>query len=155
MSFIDNCNKNPEILIDGFFDEFRWLSNFHLCEIPYHRFIYPSSENAFQAEKTILLSRRIPFTTCSPNEAKKEGRRLILRKGWENIKLSRMEQILRIKFAIPELKEKLIATGNAGLIEGNYWHDNFWGDCRCYKCEDFEGENQLGILLMKIRGEIK
>lgn len=33
------------------------------------------------------------------------------------------------------------------------WHDNFWGNCTCVKCENIEGQNWLGKLLMKVRDE--
>ena len=65
-----------------------------------------------------------------------------------------MEELLRLKFAQPYLRDLLIATGEQKLIEGNYWHDNFWGSCSCEKCGD-KGENHLGRLLMKLRSEYK
>lgn len=49
------------------------------------------------------------------------------------------------------LKKKLLETGDAELIEGNYWHDNTWGQCYCPRCKNKIGENHLGKLLMKIR----
>jgi predicted NAD-dependent protein-ADP-ribosyltransferase YbiA (DUF1768 family) len=66
-----------------------------------------------------------------------------------------MEAALRKKFAIPELREKLLATGDAWLEEGNHWHDNFWGVCHCIDCQDEMGWNHLGKLLMKIRADIR
>ena len=66
-----------------------------------------------------------------------------------------MEDYLTCKFAIPELREKLLATKDAELIEGNWWHDNFWGNCLCSKCKDIQGKNMLGKLLMKEREQIK
>jgi hypothetical protein len=39
------------------------------------------------------------------------------------------------------------------LIEGNWWHDNFYGSCTCNKCVN-KGENNLGKILMKIREEL-
>lgn len=38
-----------------------------------------------------------------------------------------------------------MATGNEMLVEGNNWHDKFWGVC------GGEGENHLGKMLMHIR----
>ena len=58
------------------------------------------------------------------------------------------------KFRIPELREKLLATGNEELIEGNFWCDNTWGNCLCAECQDIPGRNMLGMLLMKVREEI-
>lgn len=60
-----------------------------------------------------------------------------------------MEKILKAKFG-GNLKNKLKTTGNTTIIEGNYWHDNFWGSCHCLKCKG-KGQNHLGNLLMKIR----
>jgi predicted NAD-dependent protein-ADP-ribosyltransferase YbiA (DUF1768 family) len=57
-----------------------------------------------------------------------------------------MEQLLRQKFAGPRAF-LLAATSPAELIEGNTWHDTFWGVC------DGIGENNLGRLLMKIRDD--
>ena len=66
-----------------------------------------------------------------------------------------MYQGLKLKFSDPILKEKLLATGNEKLEEGNWWHDNFWGNCYCPKCKNIEGVNKLGKLLMLLRKELK
>ena len=55
---------------------------------------------------------------------------------------------LRYKFSNPDLKEKLLATGNEELVEGNWWGDQYWGIC------DGIGKNKLGKLLMKVRKEL-
>ena len=65
-----------------------------------------------------------------------------------------MEDCLRAKFAIPELKEMLLATGDEELIEGTWWHDQFWVVCY-FDQHKGEGQNHLGKLLMKIREELK
>jgi hypothetical protein len=65
-----------------------------------------------------------------------------------------MQRALSLKFnQNPNLKEQLIKTGEAQLVEGNYWHDNFWGNCFCDQCEGLEGENKLGVLLMELRDD--
>ena len=50
-----------------------------------------------------------------------------------------------------DLREKLFKTGDLLLVEGNYWHDNYWGDCFCDKCKGRKGENFLGRILMNVR----
>ena len=60
-----------------------------------------------------------------------------------------MEDFLRQKFTDSDLKEKLLATGDAELIEGNHWGDVIWGVCNGI------GENNLGKLLMNIRNDLK
>ena len=65
------------------------------------------------------------------------------------MKIDIMRQVLKSKFTQnPELKAKLIATGDAELIEGNNWNDRFWGVCRGV------GQNHLGKLLMEVRAEL-
>jgi predicted NAD-dependent protein-ADP-ribosyltransferase YbiA (DUF1768 family) len=59
-----------------------------------------------------------------------------------------MKQLLKLKFNNPDLQQKLIATYPEELIEGNYWHDTYWGVC------EGVGENHLGKLLMEIRNEL-
>lgn len=66
-----------------------------------------------------------------------------------------MRQLLELKFNQPEFREKLLLTQDEDLIEGNWWHDNIWGDCSCPKCKDIPGKNRLGILLMEIRSQLQ
>lgn len=66
-----------------------------------------------------------------------------------------MENLIREKFKNPELREKLLSTSDAELVEGNTWHDNVWGNCNCPRCIEIEGQNNLGKTLMKIRKEIR
>ncbi len=137
-----------EDAILGFFGKYRFLSNYHLCDIKCEDgFIYPSSENAFMAYKTMDMDVRLLFTECTPKEAKAMGQKVKLRDGWDNIRLNVMESILRLKFNLPGLKNLLLATENKYLVESNYWNDTYWGQCNGV------GENNLGKLLMKIRSE--
>ena len=62
-----------------------------------------------------------------------------------------ISKILEEKFKNPSLRERLLKTDECELIEGNYWHDNFWGMCTCDHCKDKAKHNHLGKLLMKIR----
>jgi len=52
------------------------------------------------------------------------------------------------------LKKRLKNTEGYELIEGNFWHDCYWGNCSCEKCKNIEGQNVLGRLLMKVRTAI-
>jgi predicted NAD-dependent protein-ADP-ribosyltransferase YbiA (DUF1768 family) len=51
----------------------------------------------------------------------------------------------------PELGKLLVETHPATLVEGNWWHDQFWGDCTCKKHADIPGANMLGKRLMRVR----
>jgi predicted NAD-dependent protein-ADP-ribosyltransferase YbiA (DUF1768 family) len=60
-----------------------------------------------------------------------------------------MDLLLQQKFAIPEIRERLLSTGDEDIIEVNTWGDVFWGVC------GNRGENYLGKLLMRIRSNIR
>lgn len=139
----------------GFRGERFFLSNYYVCKITYEGIDYSSVEAAFQAAKTLHVEKRMEIAEMSPDLAKKAGRRVELRPDWEEVKFSIMEELLRIKFSNPMLRDKLIATGDEELVEYNTWHDNIWGDCDCEKCANIPGQNNLGKLLMKIRSELK
>lgn len=132
---------------------FKYLSNFSLDPVKYEGIFYKTSENAFQAAKTLDYNERRKFKDVDPGTAKKMGRKVELRKDWESVKDQVMLEILRIKFSESELKTKLLSTGNRKLVEGNIWHDCTWGVCRCARCGN-KGENRLGILLMQVRSEL-
>jgi len=60
----------------------------------------------------------------TPGKAKRLGRSIELRDGWDNLKLHYMRVILEIKFSDPELMKMLQNTSGAHLIEGNTWVTN-------------------------------
>jgi len=136
--------------------DYKFLSNFWKAEITYEGIKYPSSEHAYQASKTLEVVERqaiADLTKCG--DAKRAGRKVTLRKDWDDVKDGIMLDILRIKFSMhPDLKQKLIDTGDAILVEGNTWHDKHFGVCYCDECNGL-GKNMLGELLMKVREECK
>lgn len=141
-------------MINCFEREYAFLSNFYPSPIEYEGIKYPTVEAAFQAAKTPDLHMKMAIaTTDHPGKAKRMGRKVVLREDWEEIKDKVMEDCLRLKFSDPVLREKLLATEDEELEEGNWWHDNYWGSCYCSRCGDV-GKNKLGYLLMKIRKEI-
>lgn len=71
-----------------------------------------------------------------------------MRKDWEQIKISLMREIVQAKFEQnPQLKDMLLATGNAYLEEGNTWGDRTW------ETVNGIGANHLGRILMDVREE--
>lgn len=135
-------------MIDKFEEENWFLSNFYPSPIVYEGIAYPTVEHAYQAAKTLDMRARQKISLLrSPNAAKKMGRIVDIRADWEEIKLAVMYDCLRLKFADPILKQKLLDTGSVQLVEGNWWGDVFWGVCKG------KGQNHLGKLLMRIRSE--
>ena len=152
-------------VIDSFDEEFRWLSNF------YYHDKGVTVEHLFQASKPHkdeLWSSGydddlIPVTTWqevilqadTPGKAKRLGRKAPLRKDWDKARGKVMYNALVDKFNVRMLGDWLVATGDVLLIEGNRWHDNYWGNCTCRKCKHLLGHNHLGILLMRVRDELR
>ncbi len=147
---------HPPDHINSFYDEWSFLSNFAASAIVVNGHEYPTVEHAFQAFKTTNKDEheRIRLAS-SPGQAKQIGRRVMLRPEWEGTKDAFMFRLLRIKFSDPWMRQHLDETGVALLVEGNTWHDNYWGNCSCAKCKNTPGLNKLGVLLMKIRKEIR
>lgn len=145
-------------VIDSFTGRWRILSNFspHALELGGIR--YPTSEHAFQALKTLDPEERAQVAAQrTPGAAKRLGRHVQLRRDWPQVRFEVMHRVLVAKFApYTGRRELLVATGDARIIEGNVWHDQLWGDCRCGREECAEpGENRLGILLQSLRWEIR
>ena len=138
-------------MIDSFSGEYRFLSNFYQAEVEFEGMMYPSTEHAYQAAKTLDLKSRAMFQGGTAGQAKRLGQVIILRDDWthDNVKISVMYAVLLDKFTRhQDLRKQLIATSPNELIEGNTWNDTFWGVC------DGKGKNHLGKLLMSIRQEI-
>jgi ribA/ribD-fused uncharacterized protein len=136
--------------INSFSDDHDYLSNFFYSDVVYEGILYPSIENAFQAAKTLSVEERRQFVSRLPGQAKRLGRKIKLRPDWEEIKIQVMTDLVRYKFNVhADLKQKLLATGDAELVEGNTWHDTFWGVC------DGVGRNELGKILMQARAEFQ
>ena len=144
-------------VINRFDGEYSFLSNFAHRPITIKGKTWVTVEHIFQAAKTLDEDMREQIRIAStPGIAKQMGRKVHLRSDWEQIKQDVMLKSVRLKFRqYPGLKEHLLSTKDAILIEGNKWHDNTWGDCQCPKCQKIEGENLLGQILMQVREELK
>ena len=148
--------------INRFRGEYRFLSNFYEAEFEYEGIIYPTSEHAYQERKTNDPETREWIRSAeTAMECAIRGRskrtKNVMRKDWFDIKGEVMHPIVREKFRQnPELARKLIETRDATLIEGNYWHDNYFGVCTCKKCHSSgQALNMLGNILMNIRESMK
>jgi len=138
-------------IIKEFRNKYHFLSNFFPVKIIIDGLEYNSTEHYFQSMKFIDPKiqeqvRNAPTASI----AKKIAKKFRKREDWYEIRLNVMERALRVKFDILELREKLIATDEMYLQEGNRWNDTFWG----VDLNTGKGENHLGRLLMKIRTKL-
>ena len=167
-------------MIDSFTGEYRFLSNFYPSEIEYQGIKYPTNEHFYvgmkvndpqiiSKEASIYLKnldisndgaysvdeiRRLIAQIPTSGKVKRFGRLMKLRQDWDDVRLKVMNYGVRQKFTKHEnLKHLLLSTGDERLIEGNTWHDNFFGTCSCSKCGN-KGKNHLGKILMTVRDEI-
>lgn len=135
--------KETEDAITKFRGDYHFLSNFYAAEVTYNGITYHNNEAAFQAQKDVTKAHEFAALT-NPVMAKRNGRKVHLRSDWEEVKVGIMEEIVRCKFTQnPELRKKLLDTGDRLLIEGG--SDNFWGNSK----------NTLGKILMKVRYELR
>lgn len=143
--------------IEDFQGDYYFLSNFAPAPVELDGVRYPTVEHAYQAAKTLDPEERENIRQAStPALAKKLGRKVTKRPAWPDLKVDLMRELVRQKFAgQPDLKKRLLATDQAELVEGNTWHDNFWGDCRCARCASSPGQNWLGRILMDVRRQLQ
>jgi ribA/ribD-fused uncharacterized protein len=130
--------------VTAFRGPYSFLSNFHIEADGL------TGEHRFQAAKCVTGTEveRI-LSAPSPAAAKAAGRRVQLRPDWETVKIDVMRNIVAHKFEDPELRQQLLATDDAELIEGNTWGDRFWGT------DNGRGANWLGRILMETRAAIR
>lgn len=133
-------------MIDRFGGRYAFLSNFYDAPLEYDGIIYANSEAAFQAQKAADPDRRYDFINISASEAKRLGRRVVMRSDWIEVRYNIMYKVCREKFKQnPQLLELLLDTGDEELVEGNTWGDRTWGRVNGV------GENWLGLILMALR----
>ena len=98
--------------IDSFKEEHRFLSNFYQTPVNYKGLVYPNGEAAFQAQKCSNEEDKVKYTLIkNPVRAKQMGKKEPnLPANWGELSLEVMLGVLRAKFAVPEMAEKLLAT---------------------------------------------
>jgi ribA/ribD-fused uncharacterized protein len=148
--------------IENFREDYFFMSNMYVLENPVDT-IYgiqvPTSEHAYQADRfTSFVAHEMVANTDDGIRAKNLARYLLKigveqRPDWDFIKVTRMHEINAQKYARnTEIAEKLIATGDKELVEGNVWDDRFWG---VSPVGSRDGQNHLGRILMRLRYELQ
>ncbi len=131
----------------------REFSNFTPFPIDLDGKRWPSVEHYYQAQKFAdpELQQKIRKAE-KPAIAKSlaDKHKAAIRPDWEEVKEAAMERAVRRKFELyTELRALLLATGEEELAEAAPT-DYHWGIGR-----DGSGLNKLGLLLMRIRAELR
>jgi len=153
-------------MIESFTGRWRFLSNFWPSKIEHQGITYPTLEHYYVSMKvkndqqidgkyiTMIDCRELIAKMPDPAKVKQFGKIIKVRKDWDDVKLDVMLWGIREKFKQEDLKQMLLDTGDEELVEGNWWHDNFFGVCTCGPCQG-EGQNNLGKIIMKVRDELR
>jgi ribA/ribD-fused uncharacterized protein len=144
--------------IETFQKENRYLSNMwrleHWLNTPCG-IIVPTSEHYYQSVKfRDPDTQKAVAMTDNGIEAKKLAEHLenageVLIDEWKIVKLGVMRVAVWNKFLQnPELRKRLLDTGDEELVEGNNWGDRFWG---VDPPGSDNGKNHLGKIIMGVR----
>jgi ribA/ribD-fused uncharacterized protein len=140
-------------IINGFFGEYRWLSNFYDADIVYEDIYFPSVEHAYVYSKYNTKPKELTqFLELTSGQVKRLGKTIDIRSDFDEIKVDVMAELIFCKFSDrnPELVQKLLSTGEAHISETNSWGDTFWG-------VNLEGVglNMLGKIIMARREQLQ
>lgn len=153
-----HARRTPLDVVEEFSGEFEFLSNFHVQPFVWQKQVAPSAEHHYSAAKTASLPEKaLIYSQATPGRAKREGQKATLTPGWDDhLKTPCMASIIEAKFPHGSpMAQRLLMTGEALLIEGNVWHDNYWGQCTCERHYHWPGKNMLGRLLMNRRTALR
>ena len=142
------------------------LDNFSAFNVTHEQALYPTVEHAYQALKLIYtasgdrdedVTLRARYAEMirnanSAHEAKKLAYNKAIephvRTDWNEVKLCLVEQLLRAKYQRHEYVRKTLKRTKGLVIVEDSPIDSFWG-----RGPDWQGQNHLGQLWMKIRDE--
>ena len=146
--------KMDEVI--GFYPrEFYPFDNFSSFKVEWNGYLFSSVEEAYQAASFMGSDEELVEKikkSYSADEAQRiaYANRDKRREDWDDVKVSIMEELLRLKIEQnPYVKKKLLQTGDYMIVEDSP-KDDFWG-----WGPNRNGQNNLGKLWMKLRGELK
>jgi len=104
-----------------------------------HAYQYAKAKRGSDKAKIILAD--------TPTQAKRIGKHCEAIPDWNSKKYAIMVDLIRKKFSIPSMKERLLAVEEP-IIEHNTWGDTYWGVC------GGQGKNNLGKIITTVRQEL-
>ena len=146
--------KMDEVI--GFYPrEFYPFDNFSSFKVEWNGYLFSSVEEAYQAASFMGSDEEL-VEKIKKSHSADEAQRIAYanrdkrREDWDDVKISIMEELLRLKIEQnPYVKKKLLQTGDYMIVEDSP-KDDFWG-----WGSNRDGQNNLGKLWMKLREELK
>ena len=146
--------KMDEVI--GFYPrEFYPFDNFSSFKVEWNGYLFSSVEEAYQAASFMGSDEEL-VEKIKKSHSADEAQRIAYanrdkrREDWDDVKVSIMEELLRLKIEQnPYVKKKLLQTGDYMIVEDSP-KDDFWG-----WGPNRNGQNNLGKLWMKLREELK
>ena len=139
--------KMDEVI--GFYPrEFYPFDNFSSFKVEWNGYLFASASFMGSDEELVEKIKK----SHSADEAQRiaYANRDKRREDWDDVKISIMEELLRLKIEQnPYVKKKLLQTGDYMIVEDSP-KDDFWG-----WGPNRNGQNNLGKLWMKLREELK
>ena len=146
--------KMDEVI--GFYPrEFYPFDNFSSFKVEWNGYLFASVEEAYQAASFMGSDEEL-VEKIKKSHSADEAQRISYanrdkrREDWDDVKISIMEELLRLKIEQnPYVKKKLLQTEDYMIVEDSP-KDDFWG-----WGPNRNGQNNLGKLWMKLRKELK
>ncbi len=146
--------KMDEVI--GFYPrEFYPFDNFSSFKVEWNGYLFSSVEEAYQAASFMGSDEEL-VEKIKKSHSADEAQRISYanrdkrREDWDDVKVSIMEELLRLKIEQnPYVKKKLLQTEDYMIVEDSP-KDDFWG-----WGPNRNGQNNLGKLWMKLREELK
>ena len=140
----------------GFYPrEFYPFDNFSSFKVEWNGYLFASVEEAYQAASFMGSDEEL-VEKIKKSHSADEAQRIAYanrdkrREDWDDVKISIMEELLRLKIEQnPYVKKKLLQTEDYMIVEDSP-KDDFWG-----WGPNRNGQNNLGKLWMKLRKELK
>ena len=152
-----SLQKTPSGL--AFYSSSCFLSNFYPTKFYFRGQPYTSLEQGYQCTKAKIYEDEVAFEAIlgaqTPAQMKQIGREIVVNQKWGNLRLVVMEDLLFAKFRQnKKIYYSLLNTRPMNLIEATL--DGFWGagcllESIALEESCWEGQNQLGKLLVKVR----
>jgi len=146
--------KMDEVI--GFYPrEFYPFDNFSSFKVEWNGYLFSSVEEAYQAASFMGSDEEL-VEKIKKSHSADEAQRISYanrdkrREDWDDVKISIMEELLRLKIEQnPYVKKKLLQTEDYMIVEDSP-KDDFWG-----WGPNRNGQNNLGKLWMKLREGLK